>query len=51
MEVVEVGFIGFVIVHKKQRLVHKLLENVLHLFRLQVPQNRQDLEKKFINKQ
>lgn len=42
MEVVQVGFI--VTVHKKQRLVDKLLKNVLHLLRLQVPQNRQHLE-------
>lgn len=41
MEVIQVGFI--VTVHKKQRFVDKLLENVLHLLRLKVPQNRQHL--------
>lgn len=44
LEVMEVVLEGFlVIVHKKQRFVDKLLENVLHLLWLQVPQNAQHL--------
>lgn len=42
MEVIQEGLV--VIVHKEQRLIDKLLENVLNLLQLQVPQNRQHLE-------
>lgn len=42
MEVIQIGFA--VVVHKEQRLVDKLLQNVLHLLRLQLPQNTQHLE-------
>lgn len=41
MKVVQVGFT--VIVHEKQRLVNKFLQDVLHLLRFQIPKNRQHL--------
>lgn len=44
MEVIQEGFA--MIVHKEQRLVGKLLQYVLHLLQLQIPENSQDLEKK-----
>lgn len=41
MEVIQIR--SAVVVHKEQRLVDKLLQNVLHLLRLQLPQNTQHL--------
>lgn len=46
MKIIQVGFM--ITVHKKQRFVDKLLKDVFHVLRLQIPEHRQNLADSYI---